>query len=396
METFKKPRCELEQEKIEKLIELEQQPMVIGIEGGPCGGKTTFVESLEAFETDKPIIILPEAATRVAGEYQKNGIDVMKRMKTDEQLFIRFETDVQDLTDYQIERARNKYFGTGAVIVSDRVDIGGYIDMAKYLQILERAGRSQPGMFDNVDQILYFPTVARKDPAAYMRLRESNPIRKETAQEAVAVCDRLMASVSRHPEFHYLDAGDFKSTLSAARGYIFNRDHKYKRSGCLIGDYGQVDRLIARKVNGGLMLGTSEVYQEFTELEGGWKYKLKCELLDSSHSFCRRSVQFRDPYRGQEIDRTISRQDYLQLKGEDSKDEVAKIRHKFLHTDEASGVTDIWILEHLHVKGADFGWVFEVQRSSDESLAELKPPFEVFVDNDRPKLEVARAALMFA
>lgn len=199
----------------EQLLEhlLQPRPTVIGIEGGPCSGKTTLVERLQASTGDRPLVVLPEAATEHIAKLAERGLTVPELAMNDRPGFLTFERDVLETIIDNIEQAQAQHAGTDAIIVADRCDIGAYLTDDEYQDILASLGRPLPPMLDLVDQLYYLPSVAIESPEKYDQLKTTNAARYETCEQAQATCRANLAAVRRHPELHVAWGGDFETKI---------------------------------------------------------------------------------------------------------------------------------------------------------------------------------------
>lgn len=397
METIKQTK-EQENQKAEKIQEILNRPTVIGVEGGPCSGKTTFVDSLIGSESQTgPVVVLPEAARQIIEKYRSKGVDIIKLAKKHPDVLFKFEAEVMGLTLDQIKNAREDYFGTGAVIVADRVDIGGYMGESEHQQILEKFGLRQAPMFDLVDKILYFPTLAKKDKEEYLRLLHQDPCRAETPEEAIEICDATLKSTSLHPEFHYMDQGSFKSSLEAAKNYILNPENEFEKGGYLFGNFDEATRIINSKKDKGLMISESYVFQQYNECQNV-NYRIRAEEIVGKNPKHKFSLSIKDKNANKEIQKTISKEECQFLACAEDPQRIEKARFRFLHQDENTGAWNVWSLDNIRKIGwyINHGWAFEVESHDQESLESIKPPFEYFVDKKYSSEDLAKKALMFS
>jgi hypothetical protein len=316
---------ETEKEKIIK--EIFKQPTIIGVEGGPCSGKSTFVDSLRGSAAETPIVILPEAATQIIEKYFNRGVDVVKLAKNNHDMLLKFESDVLGLTLDQIEQAKVEFYDTGAVIVADRVDIGGYLDPAEYSEVLKKFGIDQPPMLDLVDKILYFPTLAKKDKDEYMRQLFFNPCRTESPQEAIERCDLTLKAVSSHPEFHYMDLGVFKHTLSAATEYVKKPYSEIEIGGRLSCKSEEPISLLIEKHKAGLLLGKTKISQSYLEI-GAQPFRIREEKVSDEFGFIRRTISIKDQKQDFEVQKSVSEDLYNSLE-QLAHSSINKTRYRF-------------------------------------------------------------------
>lgn len=381
---------EIEREALIK--DIFARPIVIGLEGGPCGGKTSVIEALKTVKSERPIVILPEAATIIAGQYEAAGVDIHKKIKSDSFARTRFETEILGLTLNQIQRARQQYHGTGAVIVADRVDIGGYTEENERHWIHKTLGFRHPPFITLVDKILYFPTLARKNPDAYQELRSTNPARKETVEEAVEVCESVFKSVINHPEMHYMELGCFEESLNAAMEYVLHPEQEHEVGGFT--DKETANKFIDYKITENRFYGTTNIHQSYHKF-GDTEYRLRSESMLDNMIPARYSISLKDAQTSTERQRLITKQEF-RLLDVNAEAELNKRRDRFLHCDDATGITDIWCLDEIELRPGESIWIFEVERHSAKALEGLRLPFENYTPKFCTNRQLAELALMFS
>lgn len=211
METLSPERTE-QQELINDL--LQPQPTVIGIEGGPCGGKTTLQDYIHSMAGERPVYTLPEAASEHINALAERGINFGDLAQNNRPLFIDTEAKILRTIVDNIETAKQRYSGTPAIIVADRCDIGAYVRRDEHKGLLKSIGLTMPPMLSHVDQLHYLPSVARLNPALYDTLKSTNQARYESSSRAAVVCALNQAAVARHPEFHITYGGNFNESMA--------------------------------------------------------------------------------------------------------------------------------------------------------------------------------------
>lgn len=205
------PEYQLQREIINELT--KPTPTVVAIEGGPCSGKTTLIQRLEAAAGERTIVFLPEAATAHIERLQAKGVDIARLPSDDRPAWLRLERDILRTIVNNIEQARETYRGTDTIIVTDRCDIGAYVTKDEHAELLDELSLAMPPMLSHVDKLYFLPSLARIDPDHYESVRRSNPTRVEDAPLAQTICARNLDSVARHPELHIAWGGDFDSTM---------------------------------------------------------------------------------------------------------------------------------------------------------------------------------------
>lgn len=189
---------------------------VVGLEGGPCGGKTTAVQAIEFSAHKRGIntVHIPEVASQMLGQLSLRGINFAD-IKADELRLYEFEKALLAQIIEAIESVRVTSPGDTLILV-DRVDIGAYITRDMHMSICNELGFNEPPMNLLVDTVLYFPTLAKHDPGKYDALRSTNKERYETAEQAIATCNANFATVRNHPDFWLLGSEDFSRRLTYA------------------------------------------------------------------------------------------------------------------------------------------------------------------------------------
>jgi hypothetical protein len=182
----------------------EPHPTVVALEGGPCGGKTTVLSKLDLMalthEHDRPLVLLPEAATEHATALHASGRTVPELAQNDRHEFIQFETRVLRSIVDSIETAVEANKDTDAIIVADRADIATYVSHDEHDYILHCLNYASPPHLRLVDKIVFMPSLAQIDPVLYESLAVSNPARYESAPNAISTCNRNLGAVAIHPE----------------------------------------------------------------------------------------------------------------------------------------------------------------------------------------------------
>lgn len=260
METIISPEAQ-QADLLERLT--QPQPTVIGIEGGPCGGKSTLIEAIKAQAGDRKVICLPEAATEHITALAAQGIDFADVIEGNRPLFLETEAKILRSIVDNIQSAVAENAGTDAIIIADRCDIGAYVSNQEHAALLESVGLSMPPMLTHVDQLYYLPSLARINSKRYEELKSSNPARYENSKEASEVCLRNQAAVARHPELHIAVGKDFEQTVSHLVGKILEPDRENEIKLEPISDDTPVNVPMFKAL--GKTLAVSEVEQSYHE-----------------------------------------------------------------------------------------------------------------------------------
>lgn len=216
-------KLDINPEKIENHI--QQQAVVIGFEGGPCGGKTSLLENVRktAEQLGKTVLIIPETASIFIESLSSSGKNIADLATRDRPAYLEFQEKIVRTIFDKIETAKTQLSGSNAVIVIDRPDIGAYVTKEEYRRILQSIGRDKSPIHSHIDKLIYLPSVATTNPALYDELRHNNRSRYETsAEEAKSVCARNLEAVRTHPELEIAWGGDFGQTIKRLTDFVLN------------------------------------------------------------------------------------------------------------------------------------------------------------------------------
>lgn len=197
-----------------------QYPLVFGVEGGPCGGKSTFIDYFEqqAAAQGVSLCVLPEVASEVIAELRASGSDIRDILADPEENFV-LQRRVLGTIAERLISAREALGPTG-IVIADRVDNAAYMSPALYGKVTDSLGFTVPPMNELVDQILYFPTLAYTNPERYLQLVSTNPNRYESADDAVQTCCANLGALALHPNVVTIN-GSLQERLVTASDLIF-------------------------------------------------------------------------------------------------------------------------------------------------------------------------------
>ena len=173
----------------------------IVITGGPCAGKSTALSWVQNAFTQMGyrVLFVPETATELIGggvapwtcgsnlEYQKCQ---MKLQLEKEAIF---------------EQAARSMQADKILIVCDRgvADNKAYMDELEFAQALQFIGSNEIELRDSYDAVFHLVTAAKGAEEFYTTA--NNAARTETAAEAAALDDRLIAAWTGHPHLRVID-----------------------------------------------------------------------------------------------------------------------------------------------------------------------------------------------
>lgn len=156
-------------------------PIKIALTGGPCGGKTTSIQDIEAEFTEKGyrVIIVPEAATILINmgikPFGNFAIDIIEFQR----YVINLQLKLEDLADHLARETKEK-----TIIICDRgiPDDRAYVTEDEYLMLLKEFGKRELEVMENYQLTLHLRTAALGKEEFYTLA--NNKARTETIEEA--------------------------------------------------------------------------------------------------------------------------------------------------------------------------------------------------------------------
>jgi predicted ATPase/CYTH domain-containing protein len=170
---------------------------IIGISGGPGGGKTIFIDYVTNILTEAGhrVYRVPEAATILINEGEKPGSVAFQIKVFLKILVLEWSIIVQALHD----DFKGKIF-----ILCDRTlfDGGGYVDTKDFMHVIKQFGMTIWSMSKRYDLIIYFQSAAKNAPGFFGK--ETNEARYEDEPGAGETCDHTFVWCSKHPNFKFV------------------------------------------------------------------------------------------------------------------------------------------------------------------------------------------------
>lgn len=180
------------------------------ITGGPCAGKSTAMSWVQNAFTQRgyTVLFVPETATELItggvapwtcgtnAEYQKCQMQLQLEK---ERIFT---------------QAAGTMGADKVLIVCDRgaLDNRAYMDEAEFAEVLQFLGTNEVELRDSYDAVFHLVTAAKGAETFYTT--SNNTARTETAAEAAALDDKLIAAWTGHPHLRVIDnACDFEDKM---------------------------------------------------------------------------------------------------------------------------------------------------------------------------------------
>lgn len=171
---------------------------VVAVEGGPCSGKTTFLNycAQEAQARGVRLAVLPEVASGRIAALAREGVNLAQYL-ADRDNRLRFQAGVLGMIVTRLQGALDD--DTNDTILADRLDIGAYLNDEDHGAVLEQLGLPRSPIHE-ADTVIFLPTLAKTDPGKYLELMATNPARYETVEQARATCDKNFDAIKDHPD----------------------------------------------------------------------------------------------------------------------------------------------------------------------------------------------------
>ncbi len=155
--------------------------LIIALTGGPCGGKTTSIQTIEEEFKEKGyhVIIVPEAATILIN----SGIRPFGKNALPMDLFQKYVMATQLFLEEQARRAAEE-IEAPTIIVCDRglLDDKAYVSEETYKELIKELNVTQFELLNRYDLVIHLTTAADGKEEYYTT--SNNGARTETAEEA--------------------------------------------------------------------------------------------------------------------------------------------------------------------------------------------------------------------
>lgn len=361
-----------EQEQQRDLVEglLAPQPTVIGLEGGPCSGKTTLSAAIAAgaAEIGRPVVIVPEAASEHLARLSASGRTLGELAVHDRPAYVAFERDVLGTIIARLEQTRQAHVGTDAIVVADRVDIGAYVSHAEHRQLFTHFGLWRPPMYDLVDKVIFLPSVASERPDLYGDLRGTNKDRVEvSADVAAGVCAANLQAVRRHPELQVAWGGDFGNKIRRLAEAVL---HPEVEGEVKLGvSPAEAKAFLDKAAQTGGLLNDMTIYQSYHQL-GGQEFRLReSTSVEGTDRFF--TVKTGQGALRRELQRTLN-QEQLTLLGRAQRLGRTLVKQRFVVLDDSQpdGRRRLWYADNYRSPGID-EWHFETEVEDEAEAKQI-------------------------
>jgi hypothetical protein len=363
------PEYQKQRELLEELM--APQPVVIGLEGGPCSGKTTLTNEIaaQAERLDRPFVALPEAATHHIEKVMAEGKTIPELAAHDRPGYLEFQRDVLRTIVTNIERAKTVHAGTNAILLIDRPDIGAYVTPDEYRQVLDELGYAKAPIHALVDKLVFLPSVASEQPALYADLRTTNRARYETsADEAAAVCAANLRAVQTHPELEVAWGGEFTEKIKHLAAMVLQPELEGEiKQGVPNAD---AEAFIRKAIQNGNLLNILTIGQSYHDL-GGQEFRLRQSSGDDGGMHYYLTIKTGEGAFRHELQRALAEDEYeLLQRAKRIGNALLKLRHVVLDDADESGRRRLWFADR-YIEPELPEWHFETEVKDDTELEEL-------------------------
>ena len=278
----------------------------IVITGGPCAGKTTGLSWIQNAFTQRgyTVLFVPETATEfISGgvcpwtcgtnvDYQKVQLELQLKK---EQLF---------------EQAAATMPAEKILIVCDRgaMDNKAYMNDEEFAEVLDYLGVNEVELRDSYDAVFHLVTAAKGAEEFYTTA--NNSARTETAEQAAAMDDKLIAAWTGHPHLRVIGNdrdfdGKMKNLIHEIAGFL-GEPEPYEIERKYLIDYPDIRYLESlpncRKV---------EIIQTYLNAEPGCELRVRQRGENGNYLYYRTEKRRVNDVRRVELERRLTEREYL-------------------------------------------------------------------------------------
>lgn len=184
----------------------------IALTGGPCGGKTTSIDTIveEFGEKGYRVLIVPEAATILINM----GIKPFGENRIDSVEFQRYVIDLQLKLESYAEKIANSS-SKPTIILCDRgiMDDKAYVEKEEFIELLKEKNLTQFEVMNYYDLVIHLVTAANGKEEFYTL--DNNTARSETPEEAREKDRKTLDAWLGHDNLKIIgNSTDFKTKIA--------------------------------------------------------------------------------------------------------------------------------------------------------------------------------------
>lgn len=296
----------------------------IVITGGPCAGKTTAMSWVQNAFTQMgyTVLFVPETATELItggvapwtcgtnAEYQKCQL---KLQLEKEKIF---------------EQAARTMNAEKILIVCDRgtLDNKAYMSEDEFADAVSFIGSNEVELRDNYDAVFHLVTAAKG--AAEFYTTSNNEARKETAEEAAALDDKIISSWTGHPHFRVIDnSSDFEIKLKrlvAEIASFLGEPEPFEIERKFLIEYPDIEWLESNPA-----CQRIEIIQTYLKCAEGEEIRVRQRGIDGNYIYFQTTKRKVSGVKRVEIEKRLSQAEYLTLlmDADTTKRQIRKTRY---------------------------------------------------------------------
>ena len=296
----------------------------IVITGGPCAGKTTAMSWVQNAFTQMgyTVLFVPETATELItggvapwtcgtnAEYQKCQL---KLQLEKEKIF---------------EQAARTMKAEKILIVCDRgtLDNKAYMNEDEFADAVSFIGSNEVELRDNYDAVFHLVTAAKG--AAEFYTTSNNEARKETAEEAAALDDKIISSWTGHPHFRVIDnSSDFEIKLKrlvAEIASFLGEPEPFEIERKFLIEYPDIEWLESNPA-----CQRIEIIQTYLKCAEGEEIRVRQRGIDGNYIYFQTTKRKVSGVKRVEIEKRLSQAEYLTLlmDADTTKRQIRKTRY---------------------------------------------------------------------
>lgn len=199
---------------LDELLEVTSKKDVniskIVLTGGPCAGKTTALNWINNYFSQRgyTVLFVPETAT----ELIINGVSPTSCSKVYD--FQQYNLRLQKIKEQIFEDAAKTMNNSKVLIVCDRgvLDSKAYVKDVEFKRLLKEYGTTETKERDSYDAVFHLVSAAKGKEEAYTLA--NNAARTEGIEDARKLDDKIINAWTGHPHFRVIDnSTDFEQKL---------------------------------------------------------------------------------------------------------------------------------------------------------------------------------------
>ena len=191
MNDFVAYQFDQKQKKINKIV----------LTGGPCAGKTTALNWINNYFSERgyAVLFVPETAT----ELISNGVAPWTCKSNYD--YQRYQIKLQKIKEEIFDSAARTMKNDKVLIVCDRgiLDNKAYMSDSEFESLLEEFNTNEIYERDSYDAVFHLVSAAKGKESIYTLT--NNAARTESVEEAKALDDKIISSWTGHPHFRVID-----------------------------------------------------------------------------------------------------------------------------------------------------------------------------------------------